>query len=64
MSVAFTSDELGCFNHDYDGWMTTLSEASARLDALETAVSEIRYLCESGRVDPKQILKALDRHSV
>jgi hypothetical protein len=48
---------------DYDKWLTTFTEASARLDALETAVAEVRHLCESGGFFTyEQILEVLKRH--
>jgi hypothetical protein len=44
----------------YDRWLTVFSEASARLDALETAVSDIRHLLRDNKnVDTDAILKAL-----
>lgn len=46
---------------EYETWMTALAEASARLDALHTAVAEVRSLCERGSADIEQILKALAR---
>jgi hypothetical protein len=49
---------------DYDRWLTTLAEASARLDALQTGVTEIRHLCENGGISNEQILEVLDRRGV
>jgi hypothetical protein len=49
---------------DYDNWLSTLTEASARLDALETAVTQVRHLCEGGGVSNVQILEALKRQGV
>jgi hypothetical protein len=49
---------------DYVRWLTTLAEASARLDALKTAVTEVRHLCESGAISNEQILEVLDRQGV
>lgn len=51
-------------DHDYDRWLVTLTEASTRLDALETAVTEVRYLCESHGASSEQILKMFDRLGV
>jgi hypothetical protein len=46
--------------HAYDRWLTVFSEASARLDALETAVIDIRYLLRHNEnVDTELILNAL-----
>jgi hypothetical protein len=50
---------------EYDKWLTAFAEASARLEALETAVAEVRYLCESRAVfSNEQILDVLKRHGV
>lgn len=61
MVKTFAVAALGRGDHGYDGWVTALTEASARLDALQTAVTEVRNLCERGDVDAAQILKALTR---
>jgi hypothetical protein len=52
--------------HDrgYDRWLDTLTEASARFDALHTAVAEVRYLCVNGNVSSEQILEVLERQRV
>jgi hypothetical protein len=49
---------------DYDRWLSAFAEASARLDALETAVTDIRHLCESGGISNGEILEVLDRQGV
>lgn len=59
VAVSDFSDDRG-----YDRWLDTLTEASARLDALQTAVAEIRYLCENGDVSSEQILELLERQRV
>lgn len=64
MGMAFAVAEISHDDHDYDNWLSALSEASARLDALQTAVTEVRHLCERGNVDTAQILKALARQGV
>ena len=33
---------------DYDRWLNAFTEASVRLDALDTAVTQVRHLCEGG----------------
>jgi hypothetical protein len=33
---------------NFDAWLATITEASARLDDLQTAVTEVRHLCEPG----------------
>jgi hypothetical protein len=48
----------------YNRWLDTISEASARLEVLQTAVTEVRCLCESGRVSSEQILQLLQRQGV
>jgi hypothetical protein len=62
--MAFDVADMGCDDRDYDNWLTTLTAASNRLDDLQTAVTEVRCLCESGGVDREQILKVLERHRV
>ena len=49
---------------DYDGWLSAFTEASARLDALETVVTQVRRLCEGGGVSNEQILDVLKRQGV
>lgn len=49
---------------DYDKWLNAFTEASARLDALETAVTQVRHLCEGGGVSNEQILEVLKRQGV
>ena len=51
-------------DRDYDRWLNTLTGASKRLDVLQTAVTEVRYLCESGNASADQVLKVLDRLAV
>jgi hypothetical protein len=50
---------------DYDSWITTLTEASARLDGLQTAVTEVRGLLRRSEGVPNaQVMEVLDRHGV
>ena len=50
---------------DYDSWIITLTEASARLDGLQTAVTEVRRLLRASEGVPSaQIMDVLDRHGV
>jgi hypothetical protein len=53
-------------NHsDYDKWLRAFFEASARLDALETAVTDVRGLLRySESVHSEEIVKVLERHGV
>ena len=50
---------------EYDSWLNVFSEASARLDALETAVSDVRHLLRRGeRLHSEEIVKVLEQHGV
>ena len=50
---------------DYDRWANTFTEASARLDALETAVTDLRHLlCHNEGVRNAEIFEVLERHGV
>ena len=60
--VDFVESEID--DHDYDHWLDTLTEASERLHALETAVAEVRRLCECDGVASTEILKEFDRLGV
>ena len=52
-------------DRDYDKWLITFTEASARLDALETAVTDLRQLLRrSEGVRGGEILEVLERHGV
>jgi 2-iminoacetate synthase ThiH len=51
-------------DRDYDDWIDTITEASARLDVLQTTVTEVRYLCESGGVSSEEVLEVLERQGV
>jgi hypothetical protein len=51
-------------DRDYDSWMDTITEACARLDVLQTTVTEVRDLCESGGVSSQEILEVLERQGV
>ena len=47
---------------DHDRWLNVFTEASARLDALETAVTDVRHLLRhSADVDSEEILKVLEK---
>jgi len=60
MSIVFAVDE----DRDYDSWLDTITEASTRLDVLQTAVAEVRDLCERGGVCGQQILEVFERQGV
>ena len=59
IGTVFAVDE-----REYDDWLGTLTEASSRLDALQTAVTEVRDLCQTGDVDTRDIIKVLERHQL
>ena len=61
-SIDFAESEID--DHDYDRWLDTITEASARLDALQSAVTDLRCLCENEGASTDQILKVLDRLGV
>ena len=47
---------------DYDRWLNVFTEASARLDALETAVTDVRQLLrDSADVNGEDILKVFEK---
>jgi hypothetical protein len=55
--------EIGYDDRDYDTWLATLSQASARLDVLQTVVNELRRLCEhEDVVQSSQVIEVLKRH--
>ena len=54
--------DMGYDDRDYDNWLTTLTEASARLDVLQTAVTELCRLCASQDVHNDQVLDVLEKH--
>jgi hypothetical protein len=50
---------------DYDSWLNTFTEASARLEALQTAVTDLRHLLRhSEGVRSAEILEVLEQHGV
>jgi len=54
-----------CDFSDYDLWLDTFTAASARLDALQTAVTDLRHLLHrSEGLGCAEILEVLDRHGV
>ena len=61
MGMASFAD-MGYDDRDYDNWLTTLTEASARLDVLQTAVTELCRLCASQDVHSDQVLDVLESH--
>ena len=61
-SVDFAESEID--DRDYDRWLETITEATARLDALQAALTDVRRLCENDGASADQILKVLDRRGV
>jgi hypothetical protein len=54
-----------CDYSDYDKWLRTFTEASARLEALQTAVIDLRHLLHhSEGVRSAEIREVLERHGV
>lgn len=61
--TSFAVAEFGTDGRDYDNWLTTLTQASARLDVLQTVVTELCQLCEKEDViQSQQLLEVLERH--
>jgi len=60
--TSFAVADIGTDEHDYDNWLATLTQASARLDVLQTVVTELRRLCERENVvESRQVMEVL-RH--
>lgn len=60
--TSFAVAEMGPDERDYDNWLTTLTQASARLDVLQTVVTELCQLCEKEDVvQTRQVLEVLER---
>lgn len=50
---------------DYTKWASTFAEASARLDALESAISDLRHFLRDGADVPSAaVLAVLERNDV
>jgi Zn-dependent oligopeptidase len=53
-----TTDE-----RDYDNWLATLTQATERLDELQSVVTELRHLCElDDVVQSQQVMAVLEKH--
>ena len=60
---SFAVAEIGSDERDYDNWLATLTQASARLDVLQTVVTELHRLCErEDIVQSRQVMEVLERH--
>jgi hypothetical protein len=61
--TTFAIGDLSKVERDYDSWLATLTQASARLDVLQTAVDELRELCRHEHVVPcRRVITVLERH--
>jgi hypothetical protein len=61
--TSFAVAEIGNDERDYDNWLATLTQASARLDVLQTVVTELRELCEQEDVvESRQLIEVLEKH--
>ena len=61
--ASFAVAAMGPDERDYDNWLVTLTQASARLDVLQTVVTELSELCEKEDVvESRQVLDVLERH--
>ncbi|HEY2448745.1 MAG TPA: hypothetical protein VGI49_07985 [Mycobacterium sp.] len=61
--TSFAMAEIGSDERDYDNWLATLTQASARLDVLQTVVTELRRLCEREEVvRSRQVMEVLRKH--
>ncbi len=59
----FPVAELGYDERDYDTWLATLTQASERLDTLQTVVDELRELCSgTTSVESREVLEVLEKH--
>jgi hypothetical protein len=63
--TSFAVAEMRADDRDYDNWLAALTHASARLDILQTAVTELCQLCEDEDVvKSRQVLAILERRGV
>ena len=64
MSItSFSVAEIGYDERDYDNWLATLTQASARLDVLQTVVDELRHMCEhEDVVQSHEVIDVLEKH--
>ena len=59
----FPVAEIGYDERDYDNWLATLTQASERLDTLQTVVDELRELCQhEDVVQSSEVLEVLEKH--
>jgi phage terminase Nu1 subunit (DNA packaging protein) len=61
--TSFAVAEMGSDERDYDNWLTTLTQASVRLDHLQAVVTELCRLCEKGDVvRSREVMEVLEKH--
>jgi hypothetical protein len=61
--TSFDVAEMGSDERDYDNWLATLTQASVRLDVLQTVVTELCRLCEKEDVvHSREVLEVIERH--
>jgi len=61
--TSFAVAEMGPDERDYDSWLTTLTQASMRLDRLQTVVTELCQLCEKNDVvQSREIMEVFQKH--
>jgi hypothetical protein len=61
--TSFSVAEIGYDERDYDNWLATLTQASRRLDVLQTVVNELRQLCEhEAVVQSREVIEVLESH--
>jgi hypothetical protein len=61
--TSFAVAEMGPDERDYDNWLATLTQASARLDHLQTVVTELCELCQKDDVvRSREVMEVLEKH--
>ncbi|MDT5146811.1 MAG: hypothetical protein QOC58_1456 [Mycobacterium sp.] len=61
--TSFPVAEIGYDERDYDAWLATLTQASQRLDVLQTVVNELRQLCQHDDVvQSREVIDVLEKH--
>jgi hypothetical protein len=61
--TSFRVAEIGYDERNYDTWLATLTQASKRLDVLQTVVDELRRLCEhEDVVNSREVIEVLEKH--
>ena len=59
----FAVAEMGPDERDYDNWLATLTQASVRLDHLQTVVTELCQLCQKDDVvRSREVMAVLEKH--